>query len=303
MEGDTEPVGPDGSLEHLRRLYQQDILAYDTTRWDFAGAFAAVLECERDQLRELHLHQNAAVMPLCPTLYRARLLAGMSTPDRPDRDPRAVIDPKGNEKDPLETDSETQGPSKKPRKKDLVKEMNKRWHSSPAYKDLRSLFSQFIEEVVLPGMALPRPAACSSGKSLLKAIYQSEPTLRVQMPGEHAPIKMHSDSDYLQHPAEVNFWLPVTRVWGNNTLHLESAPGKGDFQPLELEYGQYCRFWGNRCRHYTCANDTGATRLSMDFRIVPGDLYNTDAAHSSSKGSKTHYSYSASTWEAPGAST
>jgi hypothetical protein len=40
--------------------------------------------------------------------------------------------------------------------------------------------------------------------------------------------------------AEVNFWVPLTRVFGTNTLFVESAPGRGDFRPVELGYGACC---------------------------------------------------------------
>ena len=35
-------------------------------------------------------------------------------------------------------------------------------------------------------------------------------------------------------PAEVNFWVPVVDVYGSNTLHTESQPGKGDYRPMRL---------------------------------------------------------------------
>jgi hypothetical protein len=63
------------------------------------------------------------------------------------------------------------------------------------------------------------------------------------------------------------------QVWGSNTLHVESIPGLGDFHPLELSYGQLCRFWGNQCHHYTIANRTDSTRVSFDFRVIPRSLY------------------------------
>jgi hypothetical protein len=43
--------------------------------------------------------------------------------------------------------------------------------------------------------------------------------------------------------AEVNFWVPLTRVFGTNTLFVESAPGRGDFRPVELGYGACFRRW------------------------------------------------------------
>ena len=35
-------------------------------------------------------------------------------------------------------------------------------------------------------------------------------------------------------PQELNWWLPLTRATGSNSLYVESAPGRKDFAPLEL---------------------------------------------------------------------
>ena len=48
-------------------------------------------------------------------------------------------------------------------------------------------------------------------------------------------IGMHKDGDYPGHyAAEINFWVPVTAVAGNNSLFVESAEGRGDFRALEV---------------------------------------------------------------------
>jgi hypothetical protein len=41
----------------------------------------------------------------------------------------------------------------------------------------------------------------------------------------------------------------------------------------ELEFGEFLRFNGNKCTHFTTANDTGQTRVSFDFRAIPLTLY------------------------------
>merc|ERR1712014_437767 len=101
-------------------------------------------------------------------------------------------------------------------------------------------------------------------------VFQCPPTLRVVLPSARATGKLHKDSDYPGHEAsEINFWLPLTQVWGNNTLQLESAPDQGDFHPLELGYGEFVRFNGAYCRHHTLPNATDSTRVSLDFRVIP----------------------------------
>ena len=75
----------------------------------------------------------------------------------------------------------------------------------------------------------------------------------------------------IEHHASV-----LRAITGSNTLHVESAPGKGDFRPMDLRAGEGLRFNGIACRHYTCANDTGRTRVSFDFRVIPRSLWRND---------------------------
>mmetsp|Transcript_23571 Transcript_23571/g.28479 ORF Transcript_23571/g.28479 Transcript_23571/m.28479 type:complete len:88 (+) Transcript_23571:45-308(+) len=65
----------------------------------------------------------------------------------------------------------------------------------------------------------------------------------------------------------------MNKVWGSNTLWVESKPGLQDFHPIELEYGQLLRFNGNECTHFTKSNVTDHTRVSFDFRAIPMSLY------------------------------
>lgn len=105
-------------------------------------------------------------------------------------------------------------------------------------------------------------------------VYQCPPTLRIAMPSMAPTIALHRDRDYPRHqPAEVNFWVPVTRVAGNNTLWVESEPDLGDYHPVDMDPGTFLMFDGHNCRHVTEPNDTGATRVSFDFRVVPRSLY------------------------------
>ena len=67
-----------------------------------------------------------------------------------------------------------------------------------------------------------------------------------------------------------NCWLPLTRTFGANSLHIESSPGAEDFEPFDMRPGQIAVFDGTACAHYTLANTTERTRVSLDFRVVPG---------------------------------
>jgi hypothetical protein len=97
--------------------------------------------------------------------------------------------------------------------------------------------------------------------------HQPVAALRVNFHGSKAILRFHADSEYGQAREPINLWLPATRVWGANSMHLESDVGRADFAPLELEYGQACIFRGTELVHGTVDNDSGSTRISYDIRF------------------------------------
>ena len=104
--------------------------------------------------------------------------------------------------------------------------------------------------------------------------FQAEPSLRVHLPHAKCGIRLHKDADYYHQPNEVNLWLPLTSgVGGSNSLYVESAPGVGDFTPFEVDVGSFQRFWGNQCAHYTVVNTSDVSRVSLDVRVVPRELF------------------------------
>lgn len=156
-----------------------------------------------------------------------------------------------------------------------------RWHATKGNaprQRFAALLHRFVAEFCVPrmhecfpihgnGTDIDEDDSYSSLEKPLVA-YQRDATFRVQVPADEAMGFLHTDADYHHPPAEVNWWLPLTRVWGSNTLHIESEPGKGDFAPAELEYGQVLRFYGNLCQHHTVANKTDYSRVSFDFRVL-----------------------------------
>ena len=122
--------------------------------------------------------------------------------------------------------------------------------------------SAFVRNEVCPALGVSRVA------------YQRRPTMRVHLSGAKAMGKPHADGlePYNHQPGEVNVWVPLTKVWGSNSLTSERAPGLGDFHAFKAAPGEFVRFDGNRCWHYTTANDTARTRVSFDFRVVPIEL-------------------------------
>jgi hypothetical protein len=168
---------------------------------------------------------------------------------------------------------------------DTRTDFHKMVYQSPEFPRLVELYRRFVKEEVLPLLA------DETGEA--EFLVQREPSVRIHLPNNTAlgrrakeaastdpttPIGMHCDADY-NHPAnEINFVLTVTGQEGTNSFYVETSPGKGDFVPVPLKFGELFRFYGNRCRHYNRVNHTGDTRISLDFRVIPGSVVQPAAA-------------------------
>ena len=120
---------------------------------------------------------------------------------------------------------------------------------------LAELAARFVGEVVEPAWG---PVGS----------HQRPPTLRVHLHGGGSVSAFHRDGDGGQPAWVENVWIPFTPVWGSNSLWVESEPGRGDFAPLELDYGEAVVFRGALLRHGSLDNLSGATRVSADLRIL-----------------------------------
>ena len=98
--------------------------------------------------------------------------------------------------------------------------------------------------------------------------YQIPPTFRFHYSGK-GTTSFHRDRDYGVERTRINGWLPLTRVWGTNSIWIESEEGKDDFAPVELDYGQVLLFDGANLSHGSKVNRTDSTRVSFDFRFAP----------------------------------
>merc|ERR1712194_548148 len=109
---------------------------------------------------------------------------------------------------------------------------------------------------------------------------QSSPCVRLQPPSTQRLTLPHCDSMYGHQPGQINFWLVLNEtdgsVGGGNSLFSESFPGRGDFKSFDVNRGQVMRFYGNKCLHFTEPNKTEYTRVSLDFRVVPGRWFDPD---------------------------
>ena len=141
--------------------------------------------------------------------------------------------------------------------KKFYSKLNSNWE------EFINIYEKFIFEEV--SKIIPKPF-----------LYQYLPSYRVHLPNDQAIHKWHFDSDEdHKHPVgEINFCVPITEMKNNNSIWIESMPGKKDFKPMNLEYGNFICFDGNKCTHGNKKNDTKNTRISFDFRILPYEKYN-----------------------------
>lgn len=103
--------------------------------------------------------------------------------------------------------------------------------------------------------------------------FQAVPTFRVQFPGNVGVGEMHKDADYRHQDGELNFWVPLTPVWGSNTIWIEASRGGSNYQPWTLKPGQVLIFDSVNWRHGNLTNNTKNTRVSFDFRMIPADKF------------------------------
>lgn len=102
-----------------------------------------------------------------------------------------------------------------------------------------------------------------------KYCIKKTPTFRVHLPDNLAVGAFHCDSEFNHPLGEENYIIPLTRMYGTNTVWCESEVGAFDFHPIpRLEFGDLFKFNGNQLRHGNLVNKTGMTRVSMDFRII-----------------------------------
>ena len=123
-----------------------------------------------------------------------------------------------------------------------------------------SIYEKFVKLVVVPIVGEP-------------IYYQKIPTFRVHQPGNLAVAAYHRDVDYSHSVHEMNFFLPLTKAFGNNTIWSETEVDKEDYQPLEASYGETWYWSGATLMHGNKLNDTGKSRVSVDFRVIPQSKY------------------------------
>lgn len=104
---------------------------------------------------------------------------------------------------------------------------------------------------------------------------QKVPSLRVHRPGGKAVGEAHRDSDsgFNHQPGAINFWWPLTNAFDTNTLWVDASGGEHSLQPVNVSLGHVLVFDAISLHHGNYPNATKATRLSIDFRVIPMNDY------------------------------
>lgn len=134
-------------------------------------------------------------------------------------------------------------------------------------------YDNFVRGVCIPYLASLPTLSGKSENNLKDFYYQSFPCIRIVKPGEFS-IGPHGDASYGHHPCSINFYVPLTKIQGSASLFLESRPGSEDWHPIVGSSGMVKTFAGAICKHFTPENHGDFTRVSLDFRIISGNMFN-----------------------------
>ena len=144
------------------------------------------------------------------------------------------------------------------------------WHKS-FYEKIRSdktfdfIYKKFLEDMIKP-------------RYNEEIVYQKIPTFRVHLPGNVSVGEFHKDKHYrnvewAEKVKETNYYLPLTKAYGTNTIWAESKEDLGDYKPFKTEYGECIEWNASNLSHGNKDNLTTKTRVSFDFRVIPKSRY------------------------------
>jgi hypothetical protein len=102
-----------------------------------------------------------------------------------------------------------------------------------------------------------------------KISYSEHPKMRVHLAGTGSVSDFHRDAEVTGRPDQINVYLPFTDVHGTCTIWSETQYGAGDYEPIDLRYGQALIWDGGQLTHGSYPNQTNRTRVSCDFRFHP----------------------------------
>ena len=151
------------------------------------------------------------------------------------------------------------------RKTDQSTLYHKRYYKWARTNEFINLYDEFILNIIKPIYNE-------------KIVYQSIPTFRICYPNNIAVGEFHKDKHYrdvnwAEQVKEDNFFLPFTKAYDTNTVWVESEEHKGDYAPINCEYGEIVQWDGSNLAHGNKVNQTGKCRISVDFRVMKYSNY------------------------------
>ena len=158
----------------------------------------------------------------------------------------------------------------------FIKEYHKYFDSNDAFK---KEYLNFIENNVrglFPGEE--------------KLVVQKTPNLRISFPNmtaigfngtnKETVVGLHCDADFGHHYEEMNFIVPITKMYQTNSIYYEPFVGCGldydDYFNVVLNENELFFVKFNKLLHYNKRNETEKTRISLDFRVIPYSKYMQD---------------------------
>ena len=144
------------------------------------------------------------------------------------------------------------------------------WHKC-FYRQIRkdssfnNIYIKFLTEVIKP-------------RFNEKIVYQKIPTFRVHLPGNLAVGEFHKDKHYRNEEwankvQELNYFVPLPKAYGTNTIWAETEEDRGDFKEMRANYGECVEWNASKLTHGNKQNVTKVTRVSFDFRVIPKSRY------------------------------
>ena len=144
------------------------------------------------------------------------------------------------------------------------------WHKC-FYKNIREdssfdeVYVDFLNDVIKP-------------RFNEQIVYRKIPTFRVHLPGNIAVGEFHKDKHYRNEEwankvQEINYFLPLTKAYGTNTIWTETEEDLGDFKEIRADYGECVEWSASKLTHGNKQNITSVTRVSFDFRVIRKSRY------------------------------
>jgi ectoine hydroxylase-related dioxygenase (phytanoyl-CoA dioxygenase family) len=146
------------------------------------------------------------------------------------------------------------------REEDQSTKYHKLYYELARTPEFTSLYTNFIKQIIKP----------IYGEQI---VYQTIPTFRIAFPNNIAVGEWHKDKwyrngEWANDVKEDNFYLPFTNAFDTNTIWVESEEDKGDFAPMDCNYGEIIQWNGSNLTHGNKINETGKARVSVDFRVI-----------------------------------